>query len=466
MKHLIPLKRRSDFAPLLPRAVVAAALGGCIATACLTLPATAAYAQARSADADRATYEDVMQQVRKAQAADPKKAFALLEVQLQRTPDVHPDVWWRYQFSGAELQYDQLHDAKRALLILDAAQERVASDVDAGQAPASRLVSLIGLKGRILVLERREKEAAELIGGKENWPRVLAVAQKESVHQLASAAVAMQMLLGALSPLGRHDEAVAKLRELFQAAPLLLTGTRQGEDGALLERMATELLAQNKPEATTEALSWGKLLFMVAPFNDAGIERATKTLGRVWAANDDWAKIRAFGEAQSKLPDATAKTSEAANGAAAKDAANAPSKDAAVKDATPDKSAAPDNPLRAVALPEMVKAQQGALKERAAQLEGDPAIKADLAQQRDLIGLLILTKQWGKAMRSAQWLLRDNPDSPDGAREIGRVFKAHDLSAARGNLFIAFLNGKGEGTNPVADFLRRYPENAKADAKQ
>ncbi len=58
-------------------------------------------------------------------------------------------------------------------------------------------------------------------------------------------------------------------------------------------------------------------------------------------------------------------------------------------------------------------------------------------------------------MQRAQDVWLKDPQSAKGAQEVGRVFKAADLSPTRGNAFVAYVTGGGE-VNPLKEFLLEH----------
>lgn len=230
------------------------------------------------------------------------------------------------------------------------------------------------------------------------------------------------MLLGAIEQQNdpkRKNEPTKLVEQLVRSSPLFLSSGRPETQGWVFERMVDGLIAQDKAK---EALGWAKLGYMMAPFESGAMEKATRLITKAWTADDDYQAIAAFGKAQS--------------------------------DASPEARAA--NPLSKIALPQVVDEMQPQIRALAEKLAADAKVETDRLRERDLVGLYILQKQWLGAMKQAQRLLRENIESADGAREVARVLKANDLSTARSNAFIALLQGKGEGKNPVKEFQQEH----------
>lgn len=174
----------------------------------------------------------------------------------------------------------------------------------------------------------------------------------------------------------------------------------QWNDLNLIETMVKRLTVSKRPD---EALSWGRLYFMLVPYEEEGLADATRMLLTLWTT-----KYLTPVKAQELV--------------------------AAMQDeSTP-------NPLRAIPLP----AAERAVMQKQAVSARKPA---------DRISYLLLSGDDRAAMLEAQKLVLSDPTSPKGALEVARVFKAHDLNVKRANAFLDYYN-KGEGENPVTAFFQ------------
>ena len=84
-----------------------------------------------------------------------------------------------------------------------------------------------------------------------------------------------------------------------------------------------------------------------------------------------------------------------------------------------------------------------------------------VAKTHELVGLLIARgdkASLGRAMSLARRLMSEKLESPAGAREVCRVFKAADSDSVRANAFVDYLQGKGD--NPLPAFSKEYPTSS------
>lgn len=192
----------------------------------------------------------------------------------------------------------------------------------------------------------------------------------------------------------KHERALEVVQEFVADNPAFTN------DLGLIEQMTQRLLMTKR---TDEALGWAKLYWMLAPYQEAGLSDATSLLIDVWTA-----KFLTPVKAQELV--------------------------AAMQDeSTP-------NPLSAVALPTI---ERAAMQKQAAGARKAP----------DRIGYLLLSGDDRAAMIEAQKLVLNNPTSPEGALQVCRVFKAHDLNVNRADGFLTYYN-MGKGENPVTAFLK------------
>lgn len=120
----------------------------------------------------------------KVPAAEPQAAFDLLQKYLDEH-EVSPQVAWMFRFDGASMLYDKMSDKPRALAMVDDAINTVSKQVEKKQAPMSRLLLLLGLKGRFLVFDGKPKEAETLLQA--NWQNILTGAKSEDVDAIGVA---------------------------------------------------------------------------------------------------------------------------------------------------------------------------------------------------------------------------------------------------------------------------------------
>jgi len=244
---------------------------------------------------------------------------------------------------------------------------------------------------------------------RQNWTHILEVGQQGTPRDSAYLA---HQYVWALEATGKGAEATPVLLQALTQMPGLLSGQGQMGDGSLYENLVAHLLQDGRKD---EALQWAKLQYVLCPFDTAALERSTKLLARAWAANDSFAAIAAFSTAQS------------------------------------DKSA--PNPLSEVRLPVL---DARVLQEQQARLAALTGKAATPAVVSDLITLDLALGRTGAAMQRARRLLQERLDSPVGAQEVARVFKAADLNTLSANEFLAYLQGKG--TNPFPAFSEKYDQ--------
>ena len=215
---------------------------------------------------------------------------------------------------------------------------------------------------------------------------------------------------------GKREEARAAMKDAFLKGPLLLEADHGQTRGGLYNEMIASLQRDGK---TDEAISWAKLRFIEAPFNDKAIKDATNALTKALLAKDlSPVAVQGFLEAQQD-----------------------PTK---------------PNPLATVPLPFTPAEVTEALK-------AVPSRAKDPAKAHPRLNLLLAGGFHQEAMVLARQVLIENVGSSAGAEEICRVFKAMDLNLKRGNDFVAYLK-TGEGTNPVSEYFKGL-ETAPAPAQ-
>ena len=233
----------------------------------------------------------------------------------------------------------------------------------------------------------------------------------ESLRKGASDIV--QAYVGMLENNGKHEQARLALRDAFLNGPLLLESDHGRNAGWIYDLMTGSLHRDGKDD---EAISWAKLRFIEATFDDAAIKSSTDALTKTLLTKDlAGVMVQGFLAAQ--------------------------------------KDSSQPNPLRDVPLPFTA-------EEITAALKNTPERANDLEKAHARLNLLLAGGLHREAMAFARRVLIDNIGNPAGAAEICRVFKAIDLNLKRGNEFIAYLQ-KGEGENPVTEYFKQ--EEAKAE---
>ncbi len=313
----------------------------------------------------------------------------------------------------AEITDTQLNKPDEARKMLDAGLDGARAAHDPKK--PVEVMYLDGLAG-LLMRQKQNEEALALL--KADRPMIVDGARSGHPHLEQFASRALNRWADALDAQSAPpQESVTLLENALGEMPTFLDPQKQEaldwHQGWMYERLVAKESESGKFE---RALSWGKLFWAEAPYDQASIERATKALTGVWAAQGEFKSVLVFTRAQ--LP---AKDGEAA----------------AV------------NPLAGVAFPGF---------------EADSPVRSDLAQLRQIqrngpwrgrvapiITLEIALQEWAPAMKRAQELLLSDPVALDGPAQIARVFKARDASVLRANGFLAYLNG--HAPNPLPAFF-------------
>ena len=327
------------------------------------------------------------------------RAKALLDFYRGRSK-MHPNIGAATLVRAGELYLNDLKQPEEAIKVFDGALNLF------GTQPSAIL--LLEAKARALLQLKKPTEVAALL--QPQLPMLFRAAQGGDNYHIQMSSAALRHLTGLEG--GNHQDTINLLQRMLGESPVYLEDRAQGaggwNNGWMYEQLVETLL---KAKRNDEALSWAKRYFQMCAFNAKSIENATKTLGRVWAAQDDFGALRAFTKAQQ---DATAL-----------------------------------NPLRAVKLPILDEATLQAYKTRIAWLNNRIAqgwSDDDGRASRELINILLA--QGDKASLSAAFdvaknLLKIRPERPEGAQEMCRLFKAIDLHPLRANSFIAYLDGQG-----------------------
>lgn len=362
------------------------------------------------AQADQSAYASMLKQEAPLEKTDPAAALAMLQQFGQNHPTLDPDVRVSLLSKAAYLSNAGLKDGEGALKIANQSFKEAQTAVDAG-ASDFLLARVTLVKGHLLILNDKREEGEALLGQADNWNRFAQLLNAPTALERSYGEQAIGLLISSYEKTKRNAQAIAKMEELVKLNPSLLATNKSD----IIDHMANNLMAADK---NTEALSWGKLSFMLANFDNAAIARSTKLLARAWAGSGDLEALRDFTKAQNG--DTSAK-----------------------------------NPLDAIAMPAIVsdKTTSAALSELAGTWENNGRI-------HDAISAYVLAGQWLPAMQHAQEVWLKDPQSAAGAQEVGRVFKAADLAPTRGNAFVSYVTGGGE-TNPLKAFLQEHAADKK-----
>ncbi len=327
--------------------------------------------------------------------------------------ELHPVVANVLTTDVAALYRDQLKQPDKALEIYN-------WGLDKFKTQDASILMLEG-KGRTLLDTGHAEEASKLM--EERWPQVILMARGEHPHLRLTASRCIQIRVQALQKQGKADEATALLKSTLQEAPDLLDPALQtSADWSQGWMYAALVDALIEAKHLDEAASWARLAFEESAFDKGAIDRASELMGRVWAAREDFVSARAFGAAQTDLAHA--------------------------------------NPMSKIALPTLSPALLGSELKR---LQEAQAKSYDQNRAPQIVTLLIAMGQTRPAMEEARRLLVKAPTAPQGVQQVARVFKAGDLSLARANQFVAYLDGKAENSLPA--FMQAdAPEAPKAEA--
>lgn len=337
---------------------------------------------------------------------------------------LHPILAAEVVLQVAELTRTQLKQPDEAMKMLEAGLESVRAKPN-----AALPVEVMYLEGEAAtLLDQKKAEGAQKLL-QDNFKSIEAAAKSGHPHLEQFASRALQRLSdaqNALRPAGaKPDDTISLLQGALTQMPVFLNPERQKtinwQEGWMYERLI-DALAKSGREP--EALSWGKLFFAEAAFDQASIERATKALGGVWARGNDLAKVRAFAQAQAGGKDAVA------------------------------------SPLAGVASPKFEADGAAAMQLKALKdLQANGPWRGRVAP---IVTLEIALQKWRAAMEDAQGLLIEDASAPDGPQQVARVFKAKDGSLARANTFLSYLQDKAP--NPVPAFLEEADAQSEAGA--
>jgi tetratricopeptide (TPR) repeat protein len=311
--------------------------------------------------------------------------------------------------------YKKLGQADKALEIDAWAIEKYPDDPS--------IVWLIEHKASTLHALKKHDETLKLI--EDNWFPLVRGAQSGEQWLVMYAATALRHAAEGQQAVGQSEKVASLILKALNHIPALWEDSEQGmgnwKNGWMYEALIPHLI---KAKRGDEALSWAKWHYVMAPFDKDALGRATTSLGRAWAEKEDYAKIRAFSQAQEAE-------------------AQPPGK----------------NPLAEIKLPVL---EEKLFKEHLARTQ----INLDVVtgplnrpKSKEAISLLLAREDYSAAMNLARRLLKDDPTKADGALQVCRVFKAADGNIRRANQFLEYLDGKAE--NPIPDFLKEQETKGK-----
>ena len=395
----------------------------------------------RIAVTDDASYAQYYARYTELQKADPKLALQWLETLLKEQPQIPAVFHHMVVRDQGEAIYKVTGDLDRALAVYD--REIATFSPDDPDSARWTGVHMMLSRVQILMGVGKTDEAAKFLD--KQWPSLIKGAATGSAQDEDAVGWAARIYATALSGTKRDADNAAMLSKVLRSMPVLLVDAPGGGE-PLVAQLASSLSKSGKND---EALGWAKLRYMTCDFTPEDLVSATRLLSQVWAGRDDFGAIGAFTRAQRDEETPAAEKPAAADNKTA-DAKEAPSA----------------NPLLKVELPTSSGAWQKALSKDINAV--DQSVDKTLPKKRhQILGLLIARGgkgDLGRAMTLAKSLLREDPTSAEGAREVCRVFKAADLNTVRANQFIDYLNGKAK--SPFSSFDKEYPAAAATEEKK
>lgn len=335
---------------------------------------------------------------------------------------LHPILAAEVVLQVAEITRAQLGQPDDALKMLDAGLQEAKAHPNAAQP-----VEVMYLEGEAATLldQKKASDAQKLL--RDNFQTIQTASKCGHPHLEVYASRSLERLCDAQdavrAPDAKPDDTIALLQNTLTQMPVFLNPERQKaadwHEGWMYERLISDLAQEGRDK---EALSWGKLYFAEAAFDQNTIQNASKTLSGVWAKGDDLAQVRAFAAAQAEGNDPRA------------------------------------NPLTGVAFPAFETTEALVALKDLKTLQHNGPWRGRVAP---IITLEIALGQWRAAMKDAQGLILEDPGAPDGPQQVARVFKAKDGSVARANAFLSYLLNKAP--NPVPAFLQEA--DAQEDAQ-
>lgn len=351
----------------------------------------------------------------------PREAVTQLEA-FYANRKLHPILAAEVILQVAEITRTQLKQPEEAMKMLDVGLQEAKAHPSATQP-----VEVMYLEGEAATLlgQNKASDAQKLLS--DNFKTIAAAASCGHPHLEVYASRSLQRLSDAQNALrandGKPDDTITLLQNALTTMPVFLNPERQKatdwHEGWMYERLIGALTEEGRDK---EALSWGKLFFAEAAFDQGATENASKTLGGVWSKTNDLAKVRAFAAAQAGGDNGTT------------------------------------NPLMTVAFP--IFKEDGAAATQLKSLKTMQHNGPWRGRVTPIITLEIALQQWRAAMEDAQGLVIEDASAPDGPQQVARVFKAKDGSVARANVFLSYLLDKAP--NPVPDFLKEADAATKA----
>lgn len=382
-------------------------LGLSVLSVSVALPVKAQPTNPVKALSDQNDYDAVLKQARAIEKADPKAAVDLLQKFGQNHPTLDAGVRVTMLSDAANITFDSVKDKDRALTIANQGLGEAKAAVAEGASEFLILRASL-VKARILMDMGQTEEAQGLLD--KNWEKYAALIEAPDAWTRSYGDSAFRLLISSYARTKQPQLAIEKLESWMRLNPSVIVTNRAN----VLKFMVDNLVEADKPK---EALSWAKVSFMMADFDNKDIESATRLLAKAWVADKNLDALRQFTDAQSGAADAK-------------------------------------NPLKEVELPALVK---DAATQQALRAQGTLWSAAGWKSAGDMIGAYLLTGQEGLAMEQAHAIWSRNPQGKTGTQQIGRVFKAVDLDTTRGNRFVSFVAGTTGSADPVAAFMAEHP---------
>ncbi len=222
----------------------------------------------------------------------------------------------------------------------------------------------------------------------------------------------------ALSAQDKGLEAGAFATKVMLGAPEHLAGSLQNEGGWLYRTTVETLLADARPEAAAQALSWAKLSWVERGFDTRAVKETSALVAQALLAQPKGSELLSQWAKAQKDPSVA-------------------------------------NPLQKVALPLTGAKALPQLLER---------LGAGRKWEEERVGVLLWMGRNREAMDAAlEGADKLPPDAKEQRlhvmRQVARVFKAHDLNLKRANAYLGWT-AKPVGENPLDVFLAQVPAGA------
>jgi len=390
---------------------------GVTATPIETAAQKADRADANREERDRDKWRKAMSEMRGPDGAsekqNPSGTLAAYRSWLSEHGDLHPSVVAEAGIVVARLQ-GQSGDKDGASSTLSTLWDKL-KDNDGGLLVRATQASLL--------LESAPGEDKAKVGAQNQTllepllERALQASHKDGVRFVAGREV-LQRYAEALKAQDKGVEAGAFASKVMTQAPEYLVGELQNEGGWLYRSTIETLLADARPEAPQQALSWAKLNWVERSFDANSVQGASALVAQALLAQSNGSELlQGWAKAQ---------------------------KDPTVA-----------NPLKAVALP---------ATDAKALLGSVDALKQEWQWKQMQVGALLWLGRPQDAMRvavaGADKLAPDAKDKrQEVMREVARVFKASDLNLKRANGYLGWFS-KPVGDNPIDVFLQEAPAKA------